>query len=274
MTIYGDIYLIINFSMDFICLYISMKALSLSVSIKRLSIAALIGSLFSLFLIVMNVPRIQSVLLTVPIGGLMCKIACGGGKRGKKLSVFLLIFSVYTAVSFFMAGGLTFLYSLANEFLPPLSKESTPSLIFPAALLCIIASICLSSISKRQLAAKKCTVSMDISGKRLTFSALVDSGNLLTEPISGQSVVILSKKISSEIDPYLNFDPLSLAEDSRFRGKVRVVPIKDVRFNGLLTAFSPDRITIEGLDKSCFVAMTSMSDFGGCDALIPSSLII
>lgn len=271
MDIYADIYFIINFSMDFICLYICSLCMKTAIKIRRLLLASVIGGIFSVISLILQGNNIISFFLTLCVGILMCYIvfSCKAPLR------FLFSFIIYLAVSFFMGGGLTFLYSWLNSFLPTSSPVplSPSEILFPAALLCAVASLFLSHISNRYLNRKNAEIHIEHGQTSITINALVDSGNLLCDPISGSPVILLSTSASLNFIPSGNFSPEHVAELPEFNSKLRVIPIKQQEGTSIITAFSPQMITVNGETKRCLVAFTKTDSFGGTEALLPSSLL-
>ncbi len=271
MDVYADIYFIINFSMDFICLYICSLCMKTAIKPRRLLLAGAVGGIFSVISLILQGNPVISFLLTLCVGLLMCYIVFGC----KTPLRFLVSFIVYLAVSFFMGGGLTFLYSWLNSLLPSASflPVSPSGVLFPAALLCAVASLFLSHISNRYINRKTAEIHITHGKTDITLTALADSGNLLCDPISGVPVILLCRSASLEFIPSGDFSPEFVAELPEFTGKLRVIPMKNQEGTSIITAFSPQSITVNGESKRCLLAFTKTDSFGGNDALLPSSLL-
>lgn len=272
LDIYADIYFVINFSMDLICLYITSLCMSCTVKLKRLIFASCIGGIFSVLSLILEGNYIISFILTLFVGLLMCYTVFYQKHSGFKV---VISFIIYLAVSFFMGGGLTFLYSWLNTNFSPISPlpPSATSLLFPAALLCAVASVFLSHISKRFLKAKQAEIHISHDEVDITLLALVDSGNLLSDPISGLPVILLSKEASLEFLPSDDFSPEFISDLPKFKRIIRVIPTKTIDGATILTAFIPQITEVNKERKKCLIAFSNAKSFGGCQALLPSSLL-
>ena len=201
----------------------------------------------------------------------MCYICFSSFNDGLRL---LICFVIYLAVSFFMGGGLTFLYSVFNTYLPKQEQtHSASSLLFPAALLCAAASLFLSRISNRFLSGKQACLIISNRGKQAELTALVDSGNLLCDPISGLHVILLNQNTSRLFVENGDFSIDSLCTIEDFHDKLRAIPTKNMEGSLIITAFIPDSLKINGKESRGLVAFSNHTDFGGNQALLPSSLL-
>ena len=94
---------------------------------------------------------------------------------------------------------------------------------------------------------------INISGKQLEINVLLDTGNMLKDPISGDSVIMIEKnklnsifpeKILNNIDKILGGD-LESAESLEYRKRLRFIPFTSVgKQNGMLLGIKADFITI------------------------------
>lgn len=257
--------------MDFICLYICVLCMKVPIKPLRILAASFIGGLFSVLSLLLEGNGIVSVIITVFVGLLMCYVVFGC----KNLIRFFVSFIIYLAVSFFMAGGLTVLYSWMNDILPSFSSVpvSPSEILFPAALLCAAASLFFSRVSNRYTNRKSAEIHIEHLGISLTVTALVDSGNLLCDPISGLPVILLSRRASLEFVPNGNFAPEFIAGLRGFEGKLRLIPVKQNGSTSILSAFSPTAIAVNGESRRCLVALSENEAFGGTDALVHPSLL-
>ena len=104
----------------------------------------------------------------------------------------------------------------------------------------------------------------------MEFSALVDSGNLLREPIGGLPVVILSEKASRVYIKKGEISPGSAIEYPEIGKEIRIIPMNGAGGAGILTGFIPKGgVTVGGNTKKCCVAFSKTQSFNGCEALLP-----
>ena len=94
---------------------------------------------------------------------------------------------------------------------------------------------------------------INISGKQLEINVLLDTGNMLKDPISGDSVIMIEKnklnsifpeKILNNIDKILGGD-LESAESLEYRKRLRFIPFTSVgKQNGMLIGIKPEYLKI------------------------------
>ncbi|MBR5187852.1 MAG: sigma-E processing peptidase SpoIIGA, partial [Clostridia bacterium] len=130
---------------------------------------------------------------------------------------------------------------------------------------------------KRSL--RTCALRVTFDGNENELTALVDSGNLLEEPVSGTPVIFLKGKAARMLPAYLLCAMKSGAASlsSENVGKLRVIPSRTVAGNGILLAAVPENIALftgRGWeDRRALIAVDfSEGDFGGFEALVPEIL--
>lgn len=286
-TIYGDIYFLINFSMDFLCLYLVSAILHTKVGTVRLSLAAAVGAAYALAALLpfRSLPlRLLSDLLT-PFT--VCLIAFGFGKP----TLFIKRTALFFAVSFTSGGVMTALYYFANKFLK--SREivingsvetvysEIPLWVFAlCAALCALLSVIWSRISAKAVKTAVARVGVISPTGKHEFDALVDSGNLLTDPLGGLPVIIAEKSLAVEIMPTeigrlaLSFS-LSPAETESIGKSLRLIPYKSISGSGLAVGYIPESITVNGNKVAAVIASINEDgrDFSGYRAIVPSALL-
>ena len=178
---------------------------------------------------------------------------------------------MFVAISFFMGGSLTYLYSFFGGIFKG-DGDDLSFLLLPCAFVFGGISFLLSRISEKKRKVLKTRIRVN-TGISLGFSALVDSGNLLREPIGGLPVVILSKKASGNYVKSGNISPASVLECAEMPGDIRIIPVTGAGYSGVLTGFIPKGGVTVGKDtKKCCVAFSDTESFDGCEALLPSVL--
>ena len=130
---------------------------------------------------------------------------------------------------------------------------------------------------------------INISGKQLEINVLLDTGNMLKDPISGDSVIMIEKnklnsifpeKILNNIDKILGGD-LESAESLEYRKRLRFIPFTSVgKQNGMLLGIKADFITIitdveEIINKRAIIGIyeKTFSKFGKYSGLIGLNIL-
>ena len=147
------------------------------------------------------------------------------------------------------------------------------------ALLSAIATWGIGKLFRRKRAMRTCALRMTFDGNEHEWVALVDSGNLLEEPVSGTPVIFLKGNAARSLPAYLLYAMKSgaAALSSENVGKLRVIPSRTVTGNGILLAAVPERLSLltGGVWESrrALVAVDfSDGDYGGFEALVPEIL--
>lgn len=122
---------------------------------------------------------------------------------------------------------------------------------------------------------------LELAGRRLRCTALRDTGNTLTDPLTGEPVLVARWQVAARLLPEQGLtraqfeDPGALLVrlgTARPELRVRLIPFRAVgTAGGLLAALQPERITEDGKPSPArLVAFspTELSDSGGFEALV------
>ena len=118
----------------------------------------------------------------------------------------------------------------------------------------IVAQIIRSKMSKKDMI---CELEIFYKGKNKKIKTMLDTGNLLKEPISNEDVIIVEKDSLKDI---INKDVLEninailkgnwLDSKNLYSYKIKIIPFSSLgNENGLLVGFKPDYIKIYGEDE-------------------------
>lgn len=118
-------------------------------------------------------------------------------------------------------------------------------------------------------------VRLDFAGQSAEFTLLVDSGNELSDPVSGRPALVLDRRAAARVLPVEAAVPLAgLRQDNApavlaalpgaCRGRFQLLPYRAVgRDSGLLLAFRPDRAAREGAPWPGLAAISPSPVAGG-----------
>ena len=122
-------------------------------------------------------------------------------------------------------------------------------------------------------------VELGLSGRTASFLALVDTGNCLTDPVSGAEVMIASPRALLPLFPRWGSlleskDPVQMVEESsrnpEFPVRLRLLPYKNLSGEGLLPVFRADEVRVEKkVRQGLLVGISSAASNDGFDAVIP-----
>ena len=138
----------------------------------------------------------------------------------------------------------------------------------------------LGKLFRRKRAIRSCAVRLRFDGRDVELSALVDSGNLLEDPVSGTPVIFLKGRAARLLLPKNllvamknGVASLSLSD----AGKLRVIPNRTVSGDGILLAAVPESVLLKSSGvweaRRALVAVDfADGDYGGFEALVPELL--
>jgi len=280
-TVYVDLLFFVNFSVDFLLLYAAAVFSGLPYRRGRLLLGAALGGLYA---VVAYFPA-AGLLTTLPLkfsSGLCVAAVAYGVKPAKsfraKAAAFMLMSLLFAGAVLLLSSTLLSGYSYRNGAY----YADTPLITLFAACVASMAIIRFFFGGKGLRASSKRTVDVCLmsAGKETKFTALVDTGNILRDPVSGSGIVIteleaLCGVLSADCILYLARggldDPMGAMAFLR-DPKFRLVPYRTVGArSGLLLAFRPEKILIDGRErKDALIAIspTEITKGSGCRALV------
>jgi len=279
--VYADLYFLINTCMDLLCLMITGMLLHRRVRRVRAILAASLGGAYAVLALLWSVGGILGVLLDAGVALGMCAVAFGG--KGTALRGIVKCTAVQILTSMLLGGIMTVLYTLLNRLHLPLDALEGDGLsVWTFALLSAVAGVMTAhggrffGISKKT---KSVLVRATILGKEITLRALVDSGNLLRDPVSGRYVIVsdrekLAAALPKEARGLLS-SPLSPTDTERAAAlRLRLIPANTASGQTLLPALLPERLSVSdgrgSYDADYLIAAAELGENArGFDAVIP-----
>jgi len=284
-VIYGDVFFLVNFSMDYLSIYLVRKLTHKSVKIFRELAAAAIGGLYAV--IALFVPPAIETLCTFIMPFLMVRLAFSHPSKKELFKSGVMLFGI----SFALGGIMTAAYYGIGKFLSShgillngspetvYSDLPLPIIALTAALAALFAYLW-GKLTHQNVAKKEIEITVKTEGRTVTVKALCDSGNLLEEPLTRLPVIVVTKKAMEQILPHSLkkvFFSSVLTADSispRMMKKTRFIPTSTVSGDTLLCGFIPDSVIVEGVEKkACLALDKSTPTFDGNDAILPTVLL-
>ena len=282
--IYADVLFIINFSMDFLSLYIVGRLMHFRMKAWRVISGASLGALYGVLELLLLCAAFGKMIITLFVLMSMCAIAFGFRSFRTYLASAALTFGVSMLIGGMMTSAFLKLGGQASYIEIGGTIETVygdlPVWKFAVfALLSAVATWVLGKLFRRKRSLRTCALRVTFDGNENELTALVDSGNLLEEPVSGTPVIFLKGKAARMLPAYLLCAMKSGAASlsSENVGKLRVIPSRTVAGNGILLAAVPENIALftgRGWeDRRALIAVDfSEGDFGGFEALVPEIL--
>ena len=284
-VIYGDVFFLVNFSMDFLALYLTAKLSHASPKLWQLVTGGVLGGLYAT--VALFLPSSVEAVSTLVFPFLLSAVVFGVSRATALVKKALLFF----AVSFVMGGVMTAVYYYAGRLLSQkgiyingevetlYSDLPLWAIGLCAAWAAFIASL-FSRYARKKAACRSAELTLSDGDRSVALSALVDSGHFLEEPLSHLPVIVVTKQTMEALLPphflpvFFNVatDLSTLSDEEKLR--LRCVPIVTVGHEGILRGYLPDSVLVEKEEKKALVVCDeAASDFEGFDAILPPTLI-
>ncbi len=267
-VLYADVLFVIDFCMDYLSLYAASRLLARHTGLPRCILAAMLGALYGVLAVVLGLDGIPGAICTAGVSVLMTVIAFG--VQGGAVAVFRAAFTVWGCGA--LLGGVMTAFS--GMFGVSVMRGG-------ADLLCTggVTAFALIRLARRRLCRGTAEILLTYGERRWQGTALVDSGNLLTDPIGGYAVILLGAPHARVL--------LGAAADTLFRGDfseigtgVRAVPVRGVDGTRILYGYLCREVKIarggQSTVRSAVVCVdhgAPADGYGGCAALLPASLL-
>ncbi len=275
VTVYIDILFLVNTAVDYFLLLGTATLRRLTFSRFRLLLGAAAGALYSCAVFFPELSLAFTFIGKMAASAGVCLLVFP--LRGKRS--FFLTFLCFHGLSALFAGlimGADLLFHPRNI----LVSNGEMYINISAGLLIAVAAaaygvlwLCSRLFSFR--GGKTGKLSIEADGKTVTLSALLDSGNLLTDPLTGAKVCVTSLSAVSRLLPdtvreaFRKNDLTAVAGDP-WRTRVWTVSCSTVTGQGLLPVFRPDRVLLNGrpVDRKTVIAVRQEPFSGDYDALV------
>lgn len=243
MPVYLDLVVLLNFAVDLMLLLAADHIAGHRPNVKRCALAAGIGGAYAGLCLLQRFAFLGGVVWRVAVLAFMGLCAFGRNRTAIRRTVMFVFLSL-------ALGGAVMLLSAGGFF----------AVLLGAAMLLFM---CLYAFSAR-LGSRFLPVTLTYMGKCQRFFALVDTGNVLKDPVSGSNVLVVSPVVAQRLlgltQQQLQ-DPALAVLQSGIPG-LRLIPYRSVGCNsGMLLAMEFQDVQI-GREKGRVVLGFSPNGFG------------
>jgi stage II sporulation protein GA (sporulation sigma-E factor processing peptidase) len=286
-TVYLDLLFFVNFSMDFLCFYITAKIMSISFSVLRVSLAATLGGIYADAALFLPYGTPWSIFLDIAV----CFIICALAFYRKKEKGLVLTSVVYFSVSMALGGFMTALFNLLNRMgfnEAVLGEDDGDGIsVWLFALIALVSAL-LTLIGGKFFRGRSSvsTVRVEITYKKRksTFKGMVDSGNFLRDPISGRPCIVVDSSLLRDLFPKKLLDMAEKGElsvlgvEDDIKRSIRLVPASTATGEKMMIGVRSDMIRIDSGRGFCESdAIVVISRIGilrdGACALVPAEIL-
>ena len=277
MVLYADVLFTLNALIDYLLLLLSARAAGEPLRRARFLLAAAVGGGYAVLLFVPGFAFLNRGLYKGLSAVVMFLLAYGATRRLWKQSLIFLGLSCalgggITAIGMMDGGALSLgrgvVYSVPDLKIVLLSGAGCY-----AVLRVVMPNLCRHTVSEGELR----PITFELDDRKICLTALMDTGNTLTDPVSGQLVPVAEGCALSELFPPCHrpgreelTDPvfgMTRLNTGAWRGRFSLLPYRAVGVErGFLLAVRVDRMTIgEKKREGVLVALspTPVSDGGG-----------
>lgn len=259
MTIYVDIIIVENLIMNLIILYATGLILKIKVSFFRLLLASLIGAIYAALQYISNMKILSNITIKTFLSIIIIWVAFHP-QNMKKMFKQLLLFYLTTFTFGGVATYLIYVLKPQNIIIKNGMYVGTYVLkvIFIGAILGTGILLVSFKISKNKISKKDmiCKILIKLNGKEITLNTMVDTGNMLREPITGNPVAVveknslydvLPKEILNNTESILGGDFGKIPEDIKqeYIPKLKFIPFSSLgKQNGMLIGIKPEKLKV------------------------------
>ena len=256
MTIYVDIVLFENLCMNYIILFGTAYIIKIKVRHIRIFFASMIGAVYAVLAYSGIFPIYANLITKIVLSICMAYIAF----NPKKLKGLIKELIVFYLVSFALGGcAFALLYIVRPQDIFMKNGVYIGTYPLKIALLggitgfiitYVAIKIVKTRITKNEIIYK---AKIEIGNQELEINVLLDTGNMLKDPISGDAVIMVEKNMLYKIVPKELLDNMNKflggefenADNLEYKKRIRFIPFTSVgKQNGMLLGIKADLVKI------------------------------
>lgn len=262
--IYIDRLFALNLILDYLLVLCSARLCGVRLRRKRYFLSALLGAAYAAAGLLPGCGFLTAAPVKLCAGAAMALIAFGGEEKLWRCCL------VFFAVSV-LFGGAVWAISMQNGISPANGlyiPVSVPVLVISFGIIYAV----LSFVFRRSVKTADESISsvkIEFMGKSAELRCLHDSGNALFDAVTGSGVLIASAASLAPLFPGFEdalHDPdcTRLITEPTLEGRLRLLPYSAVGTqSGLLAAFRPDEILLDGVMRDDILVAISPTMVGG-----------
>lgn len=241
--VYIDVLFLVNLVLDYLLLSVTARLLKCTATHLRIFLGSLVGAFGYCLFFVLPIPAgaLKILLLHGAVGSLMVWI----GLRPRKAAAFLkCLVSMYLG-AFLLGGVIGWLY-------PYIGGRLLGNFLLLSALSYAVICLILKTYDYfRDKRTKFCRAVLFNGGRKQIVGGLLDTGNCLKDPVTGQRVHVTDYEAvkglfgETELKELLSMYEYRNEESAAATHNFRYIPFRSVgKAHGLLPAITIDQITI------------------------------
>ena len=259
MTVYLDVIFLENIVINYIILHVTGIISKSKIIQIKLILGSLIGAIYSIIYYLLNIKIYSNFILKIILSIAIIYVSFKSNNL-KELSKKVLLFYL---VSFVFGGSaIAIIYMVNSQNITIQNGILVGSYTIKTILIGIIIAyftvlaafkIIKAKISRNDLI---CDITVNLNNKEIKTKAMIDTGNLLKEPITNMPVIvmehtlfydILPKEILNNTEEILGGDFTKIPDDIKmeYSPKLKVIPYSSLgKSNGMLLGIKGEKLII------------------------------
>ena len=258
MVVYVDIILIENLIMNYAILYTTFFIKKIKVSKIRILISAIIGAIYTIIIFVPKIGKFNNIISKILLSCAMIRVI----HKERRLKKFIELLLMFYLTSFTIGGfafAISFLkhgqiYNYNNSLIIEFPVVSSIVALFIGIFLIKNVFKNIKNLIKKDDIFYQ--LEIYIEKKKSSINAILDTGNMLKDPITKTPVVIVTKnsiknilpqELLYNIETILGGDCLGKLNNEKIAKRITIIPYTSLgNENGMILGVKPDKIKIEG----------------------------
>ena len=264
MTVYLDIVFLENIIINYIIIYTTGIISKAKIKQLKIFIGATIGAVYSIIYYILKLKIYSNIIVKIILSIVIIYISFNP-KNIKELSKQTLLFYL---ISFVFGGASIAIIYMTNTHNITIQngvlvgnytiKTILIGIVVAHFTIIIAYNIIKTKISKKDLI---CDICIDVEGKIIESKAMIDTGNLLKEPITNTPVIVMEHTLFYDIIPeeILNHTQEILGGDlsaipkeiqENYISKIKVIPFSSLgKQNGMLLGIKGKNLKLNYKDE-------------------------
>ena len=259
MTIYIDIIIVENLIMNYIILYATGLISKSKISHVRIFLASAIGAIYTIIEYISKLDIYSNILVKIILSIIIVYVAFYP-QNIKKMFKQLILFYLTTFTFGGVATYLIYVLKPQNIVIKNGMYVGTYVLkvIFIGAIVGTIVLVIAFRFAKNKITKKDmiCKVKIKLNGGEIILNSMVDTGNMLKEPLTGNPVVVVEKtalydlmpkEILNNTESILGGDFEKIPENikNEYISRLKIIPFSSLgKQNGMLIGIKPEKLEV------------------------------
>lgn len=287
-VLYVDTLFFVNFALDLLSLCLVGVFLHVERRLWRILAAAAIGALYATAAVLWAFLPVLHLFFSVLLSFLLVRVSFGSFGNVRRFLGAVILFYISSVL---LGGAVEAMFSLLETLLVGRTDASlrASDLVLLFGFLAFGVLYAASRFFGGLPTKRNVNVRVSFEAKNVTFTVLIDSGCLLCDPISGKPALLvrldaLSSVLPSEIVAAARSKSAYMPRSPQYARRCRLIPAEALGEKRLLLSVRADALELlpekVGKEKEkrldAYIALISVErgHFGGCEGLLPSSLLL